>query len=105
LPLQVGGSVQATWDVDGIQQTRFYDFRLLEEKKIERSKAVHNVLSCCHQMFRSIWFHYFHSKTFNSLPPSSIVRPNLFDSFSFIKNKFWPEQKAKISFPWFKFGK
>ena len=79
--------------------------RLLEEKKFERSKAFHNVLSCCNQIFRSIWFHYFQSQTFNSLPPSSIVRPNLFDFFSFIKNKFWPEQKVKISFPWFKFGK
>lgn len=79
--------------------------RLLEEKKAERSKAIQNVLSCFHQMVRSIWFHYFHSETFNTLPPSSIVRPNLFDSFNFIKNKFWPEQKFKISFPWFKSGK
>lgn len=83
--------------------------RLSEEKKAERSQAIQNVLSCCHQMSRSIWFHYFHSKAFNTLAPPSIVRPNLFDSFNFIKNKFWPEQKskqeAKISFPWFKFGK
>lgn len=82
--------------------------RLSEEKKAERSQAIQNVLSCCRQMFRSIWFHCFHSKAFNTLPPSSIARPNLFDSLNFIKNKFWPEQKAKISFPWFpwfNFGK